>query len=240
MTLTEYFLLLLLPVLAGLLAILSSKSIVGIQNLLVALSGSFLFGITILDLGPQVLQLDKSWINAFVLIGFLLQVFSEYFSKGIEHGHVHAGEGANMLWPVMIGLSIHSLIEGIPLTGSAHASMAMHESLFWAILLHKLPAAFALGTLIALSKKKRLFSILILFIFACLTPISSILTQFFIQNKIQGFIHALPYILALVAGSFLHISTTLMFESGSRSHHFNFQKLLAIVLGFIAAILIVL
>ncbi len=240
MTLIEYLLLLVLPVVSGLLAIRSSKSIEGMQKFLIALSGAFLFGITILDLSPQVFQFDGKWVVIFVLLGFLLQVFSEYFSKGIEHGHVHAEHGASLLWPVMIGLSIHSLIEGIPLSGSADTSSIMHESLFWAILLHKLPAAFALGTLIAATGRKQIFAFLILIAFAFLTPLSGLLTHLFIQKEVSRFVNALPYILAMVTGSFLHISTTLMFESGSRSHHFNLLKLLAILLGFFAASLIIL
>jgi hypothetical protein len=40
--------------------------------------------------------------------------------------------------------------------------------------------------------------------------------------------------MAIVVGIFLHISTTILFES-SEGHKFNFQKLIAIALGSVLA-----
>ena len=39
-----------------------------------------------------------------------------------------------------------------------------------------------------------------------------------------------PYLLALVIGIFMHVSTTILFESGE-GHHYNRRKALAIALG---------
>jgi hypothetical protein len=44
-------------------------------------------------------------------------------------------------------------------------------------------------------------------------------------------------IMGLVIGIFLHISTTILFESGS-GHRFNLYKLSVILLGAIAALLL--
>ena len=43
-------------------------------------------------------------------------------------------------------------------------------------------------------------------------------------------------IMAIVIGMFLHISTTILFES-SVDHRFNFKKMLAVLLGLAGAIL---
>ena len=54
-------------------------------------------------------------IGIFILIGFIIQMFLEYFSQGIEHGHFHK---KNII-PISIMLSVclHALLEGIPLGG---------------------------------------------------------------------------------------------------------------------------
>jgi uncharacterized membrane protein YjjP (DUF1212 family) len=59
----------------------------------------------------------------------------------------------------------------------------------------------------------------------------------------SGFVHQLipsyvfDYLLAFVIGTFLHISTTILFES-SEKHAFPKAKLLAIILGISAALLV--
>jgi hypothetical protein len=46
-----------------------------------------------------------------------------------------------------------------------------------------------------------------------------------------------PKIMAIVIGIFLHISTTILFESSS-NHRFNFMKMVVIVIGGLAGILL--
>jgi hypothetical protein len=49
-------------------------------------------------------------------------------------------------------------------------------------------------------------------------------------------VHFYNNIMALVIGIFLHISTTILFESGS-DHRFNIYKLMAIVTGGVMGII---
>ena len=55
-------------------------------------AGSYLFAITIIHIIPELFSIspDPSRVGLFVLIGFFIQQFLEYFSSGVEHGHVHA------------------------------------------------------------------------------------------------------------------------------------------------------
>ena len=58
-----------------------------------------------------------------------------------------------------------------------------------------------------------------------MTPLGSLL-----QAKVAYFSTIAVYINALVIGIFLHVSTTILFETGN-NHKFNATKLVAIILG---------
>jgi hypothetical protein len=60
----------------------------------------------------------------------------------------------------------------------------------------------------------------------------------FIANQIgHSFVHDTNIFLALAVGIFLHISTTILFES-SEGHKFHLKKFVSIIVGLIAAYLI--
>ena len=60
-------------------------------KLLLAFSGAFLLGITIYEFLPDIFEASENSkrISLFIVIGILLQICLEFFSKGAEHGHVH-------------------------------------------------------------------------------------------------------------------------------------------------------
>ena len=83
-------------------------------KLLISFSGAYLFSITVLHLIPETFNNENNLhTGLFVLIGFFLQIFLEQLSKGIEHGHKHVYKSVPI--SILIGLSIHSFIEGMPL-----------------------------------------------------------------------------------------------------------------------------
>ena len=54
-------------------------------KLILSFSGAYLFAITVLHLIPDAYGgTDKAEIGIFILIGFLLQIFLEQFSEGVE------------------------------------------------------------------------------------------------------------------------------------------------------------
>jgi hypothetical protein len=93
--------------------------------------------------------------------------------------------------------------------------------------------SIALMTLLISTKLSNLFSWLVLLAFAAMTPIG-VLFGFYISPSQIGL--DVPIILAVVVGMFLHISTTIIFET-SENHKFNFIKLISILLGCSLAII---
>ncbi len=197
-------------------------------------AGSYLFAVTILHLIPDIFssRSDSFSMGLYILGGFFLQQFLDYFSSGVEHGHIDTNQAvsARGRFSLIMALMIHSFLEGMLLThdSSFHEQHASYPLLL-GIILHKIPAAFALmSTLIGLGKKA--YYLLILFSLA--SPIG-----LFFGNYILFSEQTLSIIFALVCGSFLHISTTIFVES-SPNHHFALNRILISLLGALLALLV--
>ncbi len=215
-----------LPILSVVLGFLIVLILKPKQNknlkLLLAFSGAFLLSITVFDFLPEVYHHDGKNVGLFIMIGILLQIILEFFSKGAEHGHVHIDKGATAFpWLLFISLSIHSILEGIPIE--------THHNLVYGIIIHKLPVAIILATFFLASKLSKTNSILFLLFFALMTPLGV-----FLASNLAFIKSYFTEISALVIGIFLHISTTILFES-NEGHKFNITKLLTIVSAIVLA-----
>lgn len=196
-----------------------------------AFSGGFLLAIIFEHLLPDIYHDGAHDLGLYILFGFLIQLILEYFSGGIEHGHIHVHKGQSLPWALFISLSIHSVIEGLPL-GNQYAGMHVehqhvHESLFWGIIFHQIPVSIALMTLLMNTKLSKLSTWVFLFLFASMTPLGALLGLKFTPEQFGLDLHI---ILAVVVGMFLHISTTIIFET-SENHKFNLLKLTSILFG---------
>ena len=203
-------------------------------------AGSYLFSITIIHLIPGLYAsgLPIFQIGVFILAGFYGQQILEYFTSGIEHGHIHIKNEEHhhsklSAITVLIALSIHAFMEGTLISSPINTEHQSH-TLLTGIVLHKIPAAFALMSLVLCQIRNKNVALLLLGIFAFASPMGLWLSD--ITYQIDMVSEKFFVILfALVSGSFLHISTTIVFES-SPGHTFNFKKLFAGMLGALMAI----
>jgi len=186
-------------------------------KLLLAFSGAFLLSLTIFELLPQVYNhLDTKLTGLAIMAGILLQIILEFFSKGAEHGHVHTSKNNSVFpWLLFISLCLHSFLEGFPID--------QHNDMVYGVLIHKIPIAVLITTFLFQSNFKTYQIIFFLGLFAIATPIGT-----YISNETDIVTNYIHYINAMVIGIFLHISTTILFES-SEGHKFNLNKLLAII-----------
>lgn len=231
----------------GLLVYFFKEKITKYLKYILAFSGAFMLSIAVLHIIPEVYMNNGFSIGVYVLIGFLIQLILEYFSQGIEHGHihVHSNKSIYFLTPILISLCIHAFMEGIPLARdfssevhSAHGHNHEHGNSFLvSILMHKFPIGIALMTLFLKSKLKMSLAFLWLIVFALMAPLGN-LTGVVFQDFFQDYGYFFEYILAIVLGMFLHISTTILFES-DESHKFNLLKLIIIMTGGVVAFLAV-
>ncbi|MBZ9652937.1 ZIP family metal transporter [Psychroflexus montanilacus] len=194
-------------------------------NLLLAFSGSFLLSVTVLEFLPDIYTSGEKSIGIYILGGILLQIILEYLSGGAEHGHFHLSkEKKDFPFVLFISLCIHAFLEGIPIHGNDH--------LLYAVIVHKVPIAIIIASFLfntSLSKFKIIFFLLV---FGLMTPLGS-----FVQANTDLLDGIAIYLDAIVIGIFLHVSTTILFES-SKDHKFNIYKFGIIVLGIVLALVL--
>ncbi|MFB9052317.1 ZIP family metal transporter [Formosa undariae] len=206
----------------GLAYIGKSKQLIN-TKILLSFSGAFLLALTLFELLPEVYHhLPARQTGLFIMIGILLQIILEFFSKGAEHGHVHVHKhDTTFPWLLFVSLCIHSFLEGFPIHH--------HNDMVYGVLIHKIPIAALITTFLIQSHYSKMQTFGFLLFFAVMTPIGT-----FISNHVSLVEDYIQFINALVIGIFFHISTTILFES-SEGHKFNLTKLISILAGVIAA-----
>lgn len=226
MTWLQYLLLFSTPVLGGLVAMVWKLKNQNQFKLILSFSGAFLFGIVLMHLLPM---LFAAFPNAgvYLLAGFFIQVLLEQLTKGIEHGHFHVHhEHRFYILSVMIGLSLHSLLDGLPLADVVAVNQN-HQALLYAICLHKIPEGFALASILIASGYKKTNAFIFILAFATIAPVGTLLSTEMAHMNNQ----MVNILLALAIGSFLHVSTTILFESETGHHHFGVKKFIAVLTG---------
>ena len=129
---------------------------------------------------------------------------------------------------MLISLCLHALLEGVPLGGHLHHHA--HNALLTGIVLHKMPVAIVLMTLFLQSNISKTRAYFYLLLFALMAPLGVFAGSLF--TTLANYHNE---VMAIVIGIFLHISTTILFES-SEGHKFSSQKILAIIVGSVIAI----
>ncbi|MEM7173880.1 MAG: zinc permease [Bacteroidota bacterium] len=246
----QLFILFSIPLLAGLSIYFLPSLSKQIYHFSLVFGGSYLFSFLLVHMLPE---LFESWhkhyqmIGLYLLIGFFLQIFLDFLSGGIAHGHSHSTKNVKtakftQLLPLVLGLSIHALLDGIllsfagtPSIGHCHHHHHHHVGgLLFGIVLHKMPISFILSMLLKGMNDNKKINFLFLLLFCLASPAGWLLANALQASAIFSS-HALLAINAVAVGSLLHIATTILFES-SPEHHFNAKKLVMILSGGILAV----
>ena len=204
-------------------------------KLLLGFSGGYLIALSFLHLAPEAYAGIGMTAGYYILGGFVLQLILEFFSKGIEHGHLHVHDVENRFpLALFVSLCVHSFLEGMPVIEHNHG-VDGHEhhasnQLIIGILLHKIPVTIVLVSTLIHAKVSRwkVFSLLIFF--ALTMPLGSMFSFFFAHELEGTAVNFYSISSSIVIGILLHIATTILFES-SEEHKFNLQKFLSILLG---------
>jgi zinc and cadmium transporter len=222
-------------------------------KLVLVFAGSYLFAITVLHILPELFAESShpTRMGLYILLGFFIQQLLALLSTGVEHGHIHHPSHqhtANVgVWTIMIGLFMHAFLEGTLLGNEAGLTAHLHDhsghdhhhhhhhshNLLFGILLHKGPEAFALVAVLMSAMKKR-WIFLLLTIFSLASPLGMLLSNYLYESKLLGG-ETLNIFYGVVAGGFLHISTTIFFES-SPDHRFYLNKVIVSMMAFLLAI----
>jgi zinc transporter ZupT len=245
------------PLLSGLLVYLIPKGKSSNFKLILVFAGSYLFAITVIHILPELYHqpVATAWIGLFVLIGFFLQQFLEYFTAGVEHGHIHGHHHDHhhhehhhhthhhhetqktvSALVLLMALCVHAFLEGGMLAHASFGPVYDVNAVLMGIALHTAPAAFALMTVLSEQLGSKSKSIPFLIGFSIAAPIGLLISDYLSEMEVlSGTAMILLY--ALVSGNFLHISTTIVFES-SPEHHFNARKLAVAIFGSLIAVIV--
>lgn len=214
--------------------LLSDKTVANIS----VFGGAFLFASCFINLVPH-LYLEgfetprfHIKVGAAVLVGYFIQLVLEHVTGGVEHGHNHCHEceeHRHAMHPVtglLIGLSIHSFLEGMPLIDP---DGDIHQGLLYGIVLHNIPITLVLLGLFINNGYSFRRSLLLLLIFAVMTPLGSLCNLYLLpDNEVLQ-----SLLMGLVVGILLHVSVSILFD---HDHNlFSWKKILLILIAFIAA-----
>ncbi len=217
-------------IIAGGLTFTFHKYFSGIKHYLTTVGVSFVLSLICIHILPEIFHEDIPNIGAYVLLGFVFQIFLELFSRGVEHGHVHHNHNhahesmQRTLFSMFFGLCMHSFIEGIPLfltttsanlhEGHVHSVVAhgneFSNIFFWAILGHKIPVSIVLMLFLIQSNLKKTTVIGLFLLFALMSPAGGLI-GIELQNS-NWVNHLSTILLAVTTGMLIHITTLLVFE----------------------------
>ncbi len=198
-----------------------------------AFTGAYLIALVMLHLLPDLYEVEPGVtvkpliIGGFILFGFFLQIAMDSISMGIEHGHAHEIHG-RMAFGILAGLCIHAFVEALALGQSpdhqtAH-DHAAHHFLLVSVVVHNYPISIALLGMLLQSGMRRSSALMCLGLFAIMAPIGMFVSSF------TGLADYSRYLMAIVIGIFMHISTTILFESEDH-HRFPLGKMFAVLVG---------
>ena len=208
-------------------------------KLLLAFSGAFLMGISFIKLIPEVFSGPSRFAGIFVLLGFSIQLILELITEGAEHGHRHKHTEGERVAPFLLltGLCIHAFLEGMPIVNSVDESI--RRSLVIGIVLHNIPISITLVSLFVhyCCTGKRAF--FYLSVFALMTPFGSIVSSMLPYTVSSEMNQFYKYVLAVVIGIFLHVSTSILFET-EENHKYNLQKFITVCFGLAVSFLFLL
>ncbi len=240
------FVALFFPVLLSGLSVFLFKTGEKTLKLILAFGGAFLLSLTFIDIIPEIYSTETTLIGLFVMLGFFVQLLLDFLTKGVEHGHHSHHTKLNQpcenkethigFLGIMIGICIHSFLEGMPLSSNFQNTL-LKNTLLTGIVIHNIPISIVLVSLFLHTGLRKSRAIILLIIFALSSPLGTVTSYFVGASLITQYTHFFNYVLAVVVGIFLHISTTILFES-DENHGFNFRKFFVIVLGFGATILL--
>nr|AIF19794.1 solute carrier family 39 (zinc transporter), member 9 (SLC39A9, ZIP9) [uncultured marine group II/III euryarchaeote KM3_87_G01] len=159
--------------------------------------------------------IDELLVGGAVLAGFLTMLLLECFGFGHDiheehhdheedhgHDHVHHPNNANS---IVIGLSIHALTDGLAIGAAILTeSLVLTISIFLAVLVHKVPAAFSVGLFSMHERSERSDSIRDVVMFSIATPIMILLT-FYLLGDVSGLMLGLAILFS--GGTFLYVAT---------------------------------
>ncbi len=195
-------------------------------HLFVSFGAGIFLGTVFIHLLPESLAMGEAAQTGLIVLGGYLLVFfvERIMNLSGDGGYDHNHKVVSMT--VLIGLSVHSLIEGMGLVVTA-ADADLSRAILVSILAHKMPAAFALGSLFVLARIPRAKTIGLLVLFSLMTPAGAVLLAPLLPTG-SGVV---SFLTGLTAGSFLYVATGDLLPEVFHTREKLWLKMALLVLG---------
>lgn len=117
---------------------------------LVATGAGFMLAVAFVEMMPEALEQSHS-AGIWVIVGFLLVHLAEHvLTPHFHYGHEsHAGLGTHVSIAATLGLTVHSLIDGVAIVVAAQTSAHLGLLVFAAMVWHKVPGGFTLASIVS-------------------------------------------------------------------------------------------
>jgi zinc transporter 9 len=159
--------------------------------------------------------MNPLYVGAAILGGFMLMlilegsgighaIHEEHHHHDAEHGHSHVHHQTAPLL-LLFGLSAHAAADGLAVGSAAAAtSVAVTAMVAFAVIVHKMPAAFSLGVFAMHQHEQRNKAIRDVVLFSLATPIMIIISAYFFQGLAP---ETIGLLLLFAGGTFLYVAT---------------------------------
>jgi ZIP family zinc transporter/zinc and cadmium transporter len=134
---------------AGAVAVVSrTRWSVRALELMLAISAGFMIAVSVIEIFPEAVRQGGERAAIVALLGYLLvhltqHTLAKHFHFGEEIHEVSATVGASAL----IGLLLHTIVDGVAIASGFAVSDALGVVVFLAIAMHKLPEGLAISSL---------------------------------------------------------------------------------------------
>jgi zinc and cadmium transporter len=219
--------------LAGMIPLLRRWSHAQLQ-FLISVSAGIILGVLFFDLLPQALRITTHFARFFsaVLVGFVSLLALEKFL--LIHPHETAElAGRRTGLAAYIGISLHSLMDGVAL-GSSVMVPGLGAVVLWAILAHKIPNTFSLSSILIYFGYSRRATLLLVLFFSLVTPLGGFVALIALRHASQDL---LGLALGVAAGTFLFIATSDLLPQAHAHHEGRYRNLAAVLGGLVLSAL---
>lgn len=202
-------------------------------HLFVALATGVFLGIVFLHLLPHALDghddgLHAPWPGVLVLAGVLaLFVVQTLLLPGGASQDPHVASG----WSSFVGLSVHAFAEGVALAAT-HGGPAF-DALLLSVMVHKVAEGFSLATVLALGGRSPGRGLLLVGLFALVTPVGLVLGDVLVGELSRSAAHAFT---AIATGTVLFVTLNHLLPEVFHGREDRVRRLALLVVGIVVAL----
>jgi zinc transporter ZupT len=188
---------------------------------MLSVGAGFMLAVTLFEILPRTIELWQSAANghealfipmALVMGGYLLTQFVEHtiaphFHLGEEmhcDEHDHEVLSPAVAYTAVGGLLIHTFLDGVTIAAASQIDARAGALVFVAVLLHKLPEGFTIGSMVMAAGKGR-SQVMIAASLLGLTTFLGVLIFYFVGTRFDGLI---AYALPVAGGVTLYVAAS--------------------------------